>query len=191
MNISDIFIQNIVQITPEDIPEDVYFQAKRCLIDYLGVLFAGAALYKKSIKEEVLSVNDPYSSALVKGFCSHILELDDGHRKGAVPVGGTIFSALLSVAEHEDISYQDLLYGAIIGYEATIRLACAVQPGNKLRGYHATGTCGTIGAALAIAAALHFNSSQMKTTLSASQRKAKQSVHMLMESQAREELQVV
>lgn len=59
------------------------------------------------------------------------------------------------------------MYGAIVGYEATVRLACAVQPGNKLRGYHATGTCGTVGAALGIAAALHYTKEQMNTTLAA------------------------
>ena len=48
-----------------------------------------------------------------------------------------------------------------------IRLACAIQPGHKLKGYHATGTCGTIGAAMAIATALHFDFEQIKSAFSA------------------------
>ena len=107
------------------------------------------------------------TAALLNGMNAHVIELDDGHRQGAVHVGATIFSALLPVAEKEHLSANDFLFGAIIGYEVTIRLACAIQPGNKLRGYHATGTCGTIGATMAIAAALHFDFDQMKSAFSA------------------------
>ena len=71
------------------------------------------------------------------------------------------------MAEKEQLSSQDFFRGIIIGYEVAIRLACAVQPGCKLRGYHATGTCGTIGAAMGIAAALHFNKEQMTSAFSA------------------------
>ena len=167
MNISDVFISNLLKIKSKDIPESIYFHAKRSFMDYLGVLLAGTYHYRKMVKNNITSRDNTFLSALTKGYCSHILELDDGHRKGAVHVGAPVFSALLSVAEHEEIDYLNFLYGAIIGYEATIRLACAIQPGNKLRGYHATGTCGTVGAALGIAAALHYDEEQMKTTLSA------------------------
>lgn len=108
-----------------------------------------------------------YNAALLNGMASHVLELDDGHRKGAVHVGAPVLSALLTVAAKEEMSSDDFLRGIICGYEATIRLACAVQPGNKLRGYHATGTCGTVGAAMGIAAALHYTKAQMNTTIAA------------------------
>jgi 2-methylcitrate dehydratase PrpD len=123
-----------------------------------------AAVRQKNFDCSVIRSSFP---SLLRGYAAHLIELDDGHRKGAVHVGATVFSALLSVAEKEKISSRDFLLGAIIGYESTVRLACAIQPGNKLRGYHATGTCGTVGAALGIAAALHFTEEQMKTTLSA------------------------
>lgn len=108
-----------------------------------------------------------YNAALLNGMASHVLELDDGHRKGAVHVGAPVLSALLTVAAKEEMSGDDFLRGIICGYEATVRLACAIQPGNKLRGYHATGTCGTVGAAMGIAAALHYTKAQMNTTIAA------------------------
>lgn len=181
MTVTNRFIQQISSIDKENIPVAVWHQAVRALIDYLGVAIAGKKLICDKDLRFVNSVGENgdisaiglkrrcsmQTAALLNGMNAHVLELDDGHRKGAVHVGCIVFSALLAVAEHENISCRDFLYGAVVGYEATVRLACAIQPGNKLRGYHATGTCGTIGAALGIAAALHQDSEQMKTTLSA------------------------
>lgn len=179
---TDLFLKFLRKFSINSIPENVFAQARNCFLDYLACTLAGA----KAFSEKDLAYIDSLDSrngevsvlglqrkcslqtaALIDGMNSHVMELDDGHRKGAVHVGGTIFSALLPVAEKEHLSMQDFLYGAIIGYETTIRLACAVQPGNKLRGYHATGTCGTIGATMAIAAALHFDFDQMKSAFSA------------------------
>lgn len=178
---TDLFLQNLESIINNVIPDEIYLQTRRAFIDYLGCTVAGASSSKEK-ESEYLSYIHEYgdasvlcrcqrttiqTAALLNGISGHVLELDDGHRKGAIHVGSTVFSALLAVAEHEKLSSSDFFLGAIIGYEATIRLACAIQPGNKLRGYHATGTCGTVGAALGIAAALHFDQEQMKSALSA------------------------
>ena len=162
---TDLFIQKMISVSFEDIQDNEIQQTKHCFLDYLACLLGGRKS-KQALSCKCLGVM-AMSTALKYGMSAHVMELDDGHRRGAVHVGATVFSALLVVAEQENLSYKDFLYGAIIGYEATIRLACAVQPGNKLRGYHATGTCGTVGAALGIAAALHYTKEQMKTTLSA------------------------
>lgn len=150
-------------------------------MDYLSVTIPGAKAFREKEAAYMDALGETgdataiglsrkcsmQTAALMNGMSAHVIELDDGHRRGALHVGATIFSALLPVAEHEHLSSKDLLYGVIIGFEATIRLACAVQPGNKLRGYHATGTCGTVGAAMGIAAALAFDFDQMKSALSA------------------------
>lgn len=176
------FLKNIKLLNRKKIPIEVYHQSKKCFIDYLAVTISGAkALSDKTLdyihflqseKEEstIVGLNrktNIQTAALINGMNAHVIELDDGHRQGALHIGSTVFSALLAVAEKEDLSSEEFFYGAIIGYEATIRLACAIQPGNKLRGYHATGTCGTVGATMAIAAALNFDKEQMKSALSA------------------------
>lgn len=157
MPLTDIFLSHLLHIEGR-LTERAWQQVHRCLLDYLSVCIGGSR--SVGLKSDV-----PLS--LRMGMAAHVLELDDGHRRGAVHVGGTVFSALMAVADKEKLSSLDFLLGAIVGYEATIRLACAVQPGNKLRGYHATGTCGTVGAALGIAAALHYTKEQMNTTLAA------------------------
>ena len=178
---TDKLIKGILDIHKEYITTKIWHQTRRALIDYLSATIAGAKLfcekettYLDAFDEIgnaiVIGLNHKCSmqtAALINGMNSHVIELDDGHRQGALHVGGTVFSALLAVAEKENLSSKDLLYGAIIGYEVAIRLACAVQPGNKLRGYHATGTCGTVGATMGIAAALGFDEEQMKSALSA------------------------
>lgn len=178
---TDTFLDNIRSIKKVNVAPEVWHQARRALLDYLAVTAIGAKTfqdkefaYLDAIGElgdcTIIGSNRKSSmqtAALMNGMSAHVVELDDGHRRGALHVGATVFSALLPVAEHEHLSSDDLLYGAIIGYEVTTRLACAVQPGNKLRGYHATGTCGTVGAVMGIAAALGFDFEQMKSALSA------------------------
>lgn len=156
-SLTDSFLSHVLHIE-DRITDNAWFHARRCLLDYLSVFVGGRSC---------LGLTSDIPSSLQMGMAAHVLELDDGHRRGAVHVGATVFSALLSVAEKENLTIRDFLLGAIVGYEATIRLACAVQPGCRKRGYHATGTCGTVGAALGVAAALHYNEEQMKTTLSA------------------------
>lgn len=180
---TDSLIKSIRLINPGIISSEVYGQVRKCFIDYLSVTISGSQTFSDKTSayvsdmlkcEDGVSIiglkskTDMQTAALINGMNSHVIELDDGHRQGALHVGGTVFSALLAVAEMENLSSQDFLYGAIIGYEVSVRLACAVQPGNKLRGYHATGTCGTVGATMGIAAALGFDEEQMKSALSAS-----------------------
>ena len=165
-NITTIFSNNLKSLCSNSDIERHYYDAKLCLLDYLACLVGGEGYYQQKLSIQGIG-ESIQTDALKYGLYSHVLELDDGHRRGAVHVGATVFSALLSVAEKENLTSRDFLLGAIVGYEATVKLACAVQPGCRKRGYHATGTCGTVGAALGVAAALHYNEEQMKTTLSA------------------------
>lgn len=153
-------------------------KARLALLDYLGCTIAGAFVNDDKCKSYIkfsetgtipvlgtCQKTTLQTAALLNGINSHLLELDDGHRRGALHVGGPIFSALLAVAAREHICADDLIRGIVVGYESSIRLACAIQPDNKLKGYHATGTCGTIGAALGIAAALSYTEEQKNATL--------------------------
>lgn len=181
-NLTNHFLSALYGIQAKEIPQPVIVQARACMLDFIGCSLAGARFYG----EKLTSFIDGYPrigtnslvggkgkissmqvAALINGISAHAIELDDGHRIGMLHLGAPVISAMIAVAEKERISTKDLLIGIIIGYEVAIRLACAVQPGCKLRGYHATGTCGTVGAAMGIAAALHFDFEQMKSAFSA------------------------
>lgn len=182
INITDQFIDELYDLSHQDFSESVRRQIKRCLLDYLGATLAGAFLLKDK-NEKVLGYLDSgsgnatvigcnrktniESAVFLNGLSSHAAELDDGVRFGMIHPGSPIFSALLPVAETENLSSSDLCKGAIVGYEAAVRLSRSIQPSHYKCGYHPTATCGAIGAALGIAAMLGFSKSQMKATLSA------------------------
>ena len=165
-NITTIFSENLRLLCNNSDVEKHYYDAKVCLLDYLSCLVGGKGYYQHKLNK--LQIGEGIQTdALRFGLYSHVLELDDGHRKGAVHVGASVFSALIPVALQFGIEPKDFFNGVIVGYEATVRLACAVQPGCRKRGYHASGICGTVGTAIGIATALKFDAEQMNTAIAA------------------------
>lgn len=180
MNITDSLIGCVLQKLDES--EEKYYQPIRdCFLDYIGVLLTGASVlsgrHEKYIQVSkpwgsctavgIASPVDPYTAALLNGLSAHVLELDDGHRYGMLHPGVTNFSALLTVVQTQNISPALFFRAAVAGYEMTIRLATMVQPEHKKRGFHASATCGTVGAAFAIGIARGYSREELKNTVSA------------------------
>ncbi len=182
MNITDTFIDTLFEMMSRQLPADVEDEARKCLLDQIGATIAGSHV----LRADVSSYLDLFSAggeeagvvglgrktslqraALVNGMFGHAFDIDDGQRFSFAHLGASIISALLAVAEYERLELPDLLRGVAIGYEATIRLGRAVQPAHRNRGFHVSGTCGTVGSALGVAAALGFDRVQMKTALAA------------------------
>lgn len=161
MNSTESFILGLV-VKSQPIPYNVMQQARKVLLDYLGVVVGGRKYLRE--KHPELVVNS-LSEAFLNGFAAHVLELDDGHRHGMIHLGVSIVSAVIDVAEKENLKSDDVLRGVVMGYEVAVRSARAIQPGHKERGYHVSGTCGTIGSAMGIAFACNYSNEQLKTTL--------------------------
>lgn len=160
-NISESFITGLIKKS-KVIPNEINEKARKVLLDYLGVV-AGGMRYLKE-KHPDLVTNAP-NSAFLNGFAAHVLELDDGHRHGMIHLGASIVSAVLEVTAKENLKADDVLYGIVMGYEVAVRCARSIQPGHKVRGYHVSGTCGTIGSAMGIAYACNYNEEQLRSTL--------------------------
>lgn len=180
--ITDIFIDNLYKIVQEGIPDEVREQAKLCLIDYMACATGGSKMMEAECERFFRVVNPQggnvsvigfdyettlHNAAFIQAMNVHATELDDGHRLGMIHLGASILSALLPMAEVEHLTIDDVLLGVVVGYEAAIRTAMAMQPSHKVRGYHTSGTCGTIGSAMAIATAMRLSKDGMKTALSA------------------------
>ena len=144
------------------ITDNVMQQSRKVLLDYLGVLIGGRRYLAEKYPEMI--TNAP-SEAFLNGFAAHVLELDDGHRHGMIHLGASIVTAVLNAAEKDKLKSDDILRGIVMGYEAAVRCARALQPGHKERGYHVSGTCGTIGSAIGIAFACGYNKSQLLSSL--------------------------
>lgn len=183
-NLTNQIIERIAYLRTCELPEDVVISAKRCLIDYCGVVLAGAKVSEKKVKQYITQValcgtcgstsvyglqseTDVYTAALINGINAHLIELDDGHRFGMMHMGAPVISALLAFAEHRDIDGEQLLRGIICAYDVSIALSRHMQPGHKLKGYHATGTCCTVGAAVGIAMLMNQDEEQLRGTISA------------------------
>lgn len=182
LNITNFYVDLLYKTKEDQVSGFVKSQVKKCLLDYLGVTIAGAKMLdgkgefllnfygKHKNGCSVIGFNcktDILAASLINGLSAHIADFDDGVRQASIHPGASIFSALLPLAQRNKISGEDFIKGVIVGYEAGIRLATAIQPSHRNAGYHATGTCGTIGVAMAISSALNYSKPQMKNALSA------------------------
>lgn len=182
MNLTDQFLNLIHNIKYEDIPKSALSMLRTCLVDTLGVTYAGAADLRK--KESILleKLNDGASvvapigyekktsipnAILINGLSSHFLELDDGVRYGVIHPSAPLFSTLLPIAVAKDIPWERFALGAICGYEVSIRIASAMQPSHYSRGYHPTATCCTLGVAVGIAVMLGYSEEEIKDSFGA------------------------
>ena len=171
MNISERFFYAIDEVAKQEIPDQVMARAKRSLLDYLAVTCAGAAFQKNKL-EKYYAFAQPEEgnyktigtgkslvmkeAVFLNGLNAHALDFDDGTNSGIIHLGSPIFSLLLPLAQRYGKSVDRVLRAAIIGYEASYTMAVSIQPKHKAMGYHATGTCGVIGATLAAAYMLGF-----------------------------------
>lgn len=166
MNVSGQFFRAVDEIAGKKIPDNVMERARRSLLDYLAVTCAGVAFQKakvdgffsSSLPEEGMfkAIGTGRNLALkeavfLNGLNAHALDFDDGTNSGIIHLGSPIFSLLLPLAQRYGKSVEEVLRAAIIGYEASYTMAVSIQPEHKALGYHATGTCGMIGATLAAA----------------------------------------
>lgn len=181
-NLSQALVAQLMRICRAGLSPDAAHQSKRCLLDYLGATYAGALMLHTQATN-LLAIDagaevgvsaigfdrkaSLQTATFVNGLASHVAEMDDGVRHGMIHPGSPIFSALLPAAECFQVAGEDLLMGIVIGYEAAVRLAAAIQPTHYQRGYHPTATCGTIGAALGLAAMLQLDEAATEHALAA------------------------
>lgn len=182
MNQSFQFIEAINLIWEAEIPAEVMARARQSLLDYLAVTCAGAEFQREKL-ERYFAFAEPESGAFraigtgrdvvlkeavfLNGLNGHALDFDDGTNSGIIHLGSPIFSLLLPLAQRYEIRIEDMLKAAIVGYEASYTMAVSIQPSHKAMGYHATGTCGTLGATLAASYMLGFSDAERFQAFSA------------------------
>lgn len=171
MNVSQSFFYEIDKIAHQEIPSAVMARARRSLLDYLAVTCAGTAFQKDKLNNYFSFVCPEAGGfkaigtgkklalkevVFLNGLNAHALDFDDGTNSGIIHLGSPIFSLLLPLSQRYNTGIEEMLKAAIVGYEASYTMAVSIQPQHKALGFHATGTCGTIGATLAAAYMLGF-----------------------------------
>jgi 2-methylcitrate dehydratase PrpD len=114
---------------------------------------------------------DMASAALINGISSHTFDFDDTHLKTIIHPAGPVASALLALAEHQGSSGRALIDALVLGIDVSCRIGNAMYPDHYDRGWHITGSTGTVGAAAACARllGLDVDQTQMALGIAASQ----------------------
>lgn len=90
---------------------------------------------------------DMASAALVNGISSHTFDFDDTHLKTIIHPAGPVASALLALAETTGATGRQVIDALVLGIDVSCRLGNVMYPDHYDRGWHITGSTGTLGAA--------------------------------------------
>jgi 2-methylcitrate dehydratase PrpD len=165
----------VEETTYNDLPEKITIHVKRCILDWIGVAFAGCSDPASEIviqlikeiggKEESTVIGEPLknaciNAALANGVTGHASELDDIHEESLVHPAAPVIPAALAVAERIEASGKDLITAIALGYETEIRVGKALMP-SHYDYWHPTGTCGTFGATATAGKLLNLDQDQM------------------------------
>jgi len=108
---------------------------------------------------------DMASAALVNGITSHTFDFDDTHLKTIIHPAGPVASAVLALAEQRGASGRDVIDALVLGIDVACRIGNAMYPDHYDRGWHITGSTGTLGAAAGCARLLKLDEKQTAMAL--------------------------
>jgi 2-methylcitrate dehydratase PrpD len=147
-------------------------KAKDHLLDALGVACAGlddpqtraaaSVLQRWGGNPEASVIGSPLrlpapKAAFINTLRARIHTFDDTHEPGTSHPGSTVAAAALAAAEASHASGRALLSAVLAGLEVGCRVSAALGGGHYAAGFHSTGTCAPIGAAIAAARARGFD----------------------------------
>jgi 2-methylcitrate dehydratase PrpD len=163
------------------IPDEVMEKARWCMLDSFACALAGLNTDEMQRFRRALLAQDHSgpgrvwgsgeqcslaTAALINGALIHALDFDDSHKTSKTHPGAPVISAALSAAQLVGANSKELLEGVIVGYEVTLRIGEALGAGaHRLKGWHATSTCGNLGAAAAAARILRLTAEETASAL--------------------------
>jgi 2-methylcitrate dehydratase PrpD len=167
----------------EDLPAEVIVCAKDCIADTVAACICGSALPWSRIVIEYAERTGPGgtsrilgagsavqapAAALANGALAHAFELDALTRPGAgAHPGATVLPPALAVAQEAGVNAtgRALIAAFVAGNEVMIRIGRATGHTNEARGFHAPGTTGPFGAAIACGHLLGLDAAKMANAL--------------------------
>jgi 2-methylcitrate dehydratase PrpD len=137
-------------------------EAHRTLLNWVGCAVGGArheaaqaaldalAMLQPAPQAAVLGRTerlDMAGAALVNGITSHVFDFDDTHLKTIIHPAGPVASAVLALGETVGASGRQVIDALVLGIDVSCRLGNVMYPEHYDRGWHITGSTGTLGAA--------------------------------------------
>ena len=156
--------------------------AKECIIDTVAAIVCGAALPWSRIVTAYAERTGPGgashilgsdgqavqapAAALANGALAHAFELDSLTRPGAgAHPGATVLPPALAIAQERGENGRALIAAFVAGNEVMIRIGRATGHTNEARGFHAPGTTGPFGAAVAAGHLLRLDAAAMANAI--------------------------
>ena len=165
----------------DDLPAAVVAKAKDIIADTVAACICGADMPWSRIVIDYAERTGPGgmsnilgrgtrvqapAAALANGALAHSFELDSLTRPGAgAHPGATVLPPALAVAQQVGASGARLIAAVVAGNEVMIRIGRATGHTNEARGFHAPGTTGPFGAAVACGLLLGLDERQMTNAL--------------------------
>lgn len=175
------FATHMANLRLQDVPDEVVDKARCIVRDGLGNQVAASAISEPARRVfEMVKTWGGKPQSTVVGFgdrlptphavlCNammgHGIELDDAHGSGLIKAGSVLVPSALAVSQWCGASGADTLTGIIAAYDIAIRVAKAINPGHRQRGYHTTGTVSALGAAAMTARLLGGNVEQIASAI--------------------------
>ena len=159
-----------------DIPETVRHEAKRSLLNYLAVAYAGAHDPTLNILVETLTPfsgnsrcsligraeqTDMLNASALNAMSANVFDFDDTHERTVIHPTGPVAAPLFAYAEQHPLTGAALLHALLLGMEVECRVGNAVSPWHYARGWHITSTCGVIGSAMGVGRVMGLDSDQL------------------------------
>ncbi len=180
VDITQRLAQFVASTPSETIGAAAREQAKRALLDTLGVMLAGSRepasrIVVERVREQGgvgeatvvgAGFRAPVSqAALANGTAAHALDYDDVTANMRGHPSAPLVPALLALGEKLGLSGREVLDAYVLGFEVECKLGRAVGGPHYALGWHATSTLGTIGAAAACARLLGLDAGRTRNAL--------------------------
>lgn len=175
------FAELAAGLTFEDLPRPVIERTKLIIRDSIGIQIAASAVSESAqmgtrlvrrwggapeatVVGHGFKVPAP-NAALCNAMMAHGLQLDDTHSSGLLKAGSVLVPATFASSELTAADGKAAITALVIGYEIAVRIARAINPGHRRRGFHTSGTVAGFGAAAITGRLLDLNSEEIASAL--------------------------
>ncbi len=180
MNLTERLATFVAETGPEDVSPEARLQARRAILDTLGVTLAGCGEPGSRIVADWVREQGGASessvlgqgfrapateAALANGTSGHALDYDDVNMSMRGHPSVPLLPAALALGEKLGSSGRDLVDAFVLGFEVEGKIGRAMGGPHYALGWHATCTLGTIGAAAASAKLLGLDAERTQAAL--------------------------
>ena len=180
MGLTETLARFVAETRYEEIPDEARTLARRAILDTLGVALAGSREEAGRIVAELaaqaggapeagvlgMPLRLPAAeAALVNGTLGHALDYDDVSLSMVGHPSVPLLPGLLALGEKLRASGRQLIEAFVLGFEVECKVGRGLGPSHYARGWHATSTLGSLGAAAACGKLLGLDVEAMRIAL--------------------------